>query len=396
MAHQRKHTTASTASPYKPIATSSPTSQRETHYKKNNSNLALQASPHPHPQRTRKRDRVQQTFSSILTKLSFSKENDTCSTDIEKLQQENLLLKQTIEYLESQNAQLSQSHQKQRIILEQFEGEGRQVYDQDGNLIENDWWDQDSPSTTGLRQRKTYDEESQSFSQGSSVSHTSSLTQEHVPLTSKPSKDMDTESCQEFDENACPIEPDISFKDALKDRAYWLVGLLTLQSMSGFILARNEDLLQTHPVIVYFLTMLVGAGGNAGNQAAVRVIRGIALGTLNERTQKQFLNREFKMAVSLSVILSLAGFIRATAFGTPFPETVAVTSALAIIVFTSICFGAVLPLILRKIDVDPAHSSTTIQVIMDILGVVLTVFVSTTLLDSPLGKLIIGKLTGAE
>ena len=126
------------------------------------------------------------------------------------------------------------------------------------------------------------------------------------------------------------------------------------------------------------------------------VIRGIALGTLNERTQKQFLNREFKMAVSLSAILSLAGFIRATAFGTPFAETVAVTSALAIIVFTSICFGAVLPLILRKIDVDPAHSSTTIQVIMDILGVVLTVFVSTTILDSPLGKLIIGKLTGTE
>ena len=97
------------------------------------------------------------------------------------------------------------------------------------------------------------------------------MTQEHVPLTSKPTgSDIEQESCEEFDENACPIEPDISFKDALKDRAYWLVGLLSLQSMSGFILARNEELLQTHPVIVYFLTMLVGAGGNAGNQAAVR------------------------------------------------------------------------------------------------------------------------------
>ena len=71
-------------------------------------------------------------------------------------------------------------------------------------------------------------------------------------------------------DGSCPLEPDISFKDALKDRAKWLVGLLALQSMSGFILARNELLLQTHPVIVYFLTMLVGAGGNAGNQAAVR------------------------------------------------------------------------------------------------------------------------------
>ncbi len=82
------------------------------------------------------------------------------------------------------------------------------------------------------------------------------------------------EECEDgvfaYGDGSCPIEPDISFKDALKDRAYWLVGLLALQSMSGFILARNEELLQTHPVIVYFLTMLVGAGGNAGNQAAVR------------------------------------------------------------------------------------------------------------------------------
>lgn len=118
------------------------------------------------------------------------------------------------------------------------------------------------------------------------------------------------------------------------------------------------------------------------------------MGTLNERTQRQFLNREFKMALCLSTILSLAGFIRAFIFRTPFAETIAVTAALALIVFTSICFGAILPLILRKIDVDPAHSSTTIQVIMDILGVVMTVFVSTIVLDSPMGQLIINKLAG--
>ena len=38
---------------------------------------------------------------------------------------------------------------------------------------------------------------------------------------------------------------------------------------------RDEALLQDHPTIIYFLTMLVGAGGNAGNQASVRVIRGM-------------------------------------------------------------------------------------------------------------------------
>jgi Mg/Co/Ni transporter MgtE len=63
---------------------------------------------------------------------------------------------------------------------------------------------------------------------------------------------------------------DEGFLQNIMDRAGWLVGLLVLQSMSSFILARNEALLQSHLVIVRFLTMLVGAGGNAGNQASVR------------------------------------------------------------------------------------------------------------------------------
>lgn len=59
------------------------------------------------------------------------------------------------------------------------------------------------------------------------------------------------------------------FCRAIYDRGGWLVGLLVLQSMSSFIIKRNEGLLQQHGAIVQFLTMLVGAGGNAGNQASV-------------------------------------------------------------------------------------------------------------------------------
>jgi len=180
----------------------------------------------------------------------------------------------------------------------------------------------------------------------------------------------------------CPINPKSTFWELLNERAGWLVGLLTLQSLSGFILSNNEELLQVHPVIVYFLTMLVGAGGNAGNQASVRVIRGIALGKLNHaNTTKLFLQREMVMAFTLSVVLSCAGFLRAVVFDTPMLETIAVTTALALIVVISIGLGAVLPLVLRKLHVDPAHSSTTIQVVMDILGVLLTILVSRLILD---------------
>eukprot|EP00538_Stauroneis_constricta_P002426 CAMPEP_0119561736 /NCGR_PEP_ID=MMETSP1352-20130426/18485_1 /TAXON_ID=265584 /ORGANISM="Stauroneis constricta, Strain CCMP1120" /LENGTH=482 /DNA_ID=CAMNT_0007610009 /DNA_START=31 /DNA_END=1479 /DNA_ORIENTATION=+ len=176
-------------------------------------------------------------------------------------------------------------------------------------------------------------------------------------------------------------EPE-SFCSAIQERAGWLIGLLVLQSMSSFIIAKNESLLKKHGVIVQFLTMLVGAGGNAGNQASVRVIRGLAIGTVHDGNTRQFLRDELLMGTSLSCLLGLAGFIRAIVFSVPMVETVAITSSLFMIVFMSVAIGATLPLVMKMVHIDPAHSSTTIQVIMDILGVTVTVGMCQLILDS--------------
>lgn len=171
------------------------------------------------------------------------------------------------------------------------------------------------------------------------------------------------------------------FMDQLKERASWLIGLLVLQSCSSFIIQNNQRFLQKHMTIVQFLTMLVGAGGNAGNQAAVRVIRGLAVGTLNHRTTKNFLYNEAKMALSLSFLIGMTGFARAAVFHVPPGETIAVTASVCVIVAISVAIGNALPLGMRRVGIDPAHSSTTIQVIMDILGVFITVCVSSFVLS---------------
>jgi len=179
-----------------------------------------------------------------------------------------------------------------------------------------------------------------------------------------------------------PSHRQMTFLQALTDRAGWLIGLLVFQSLSSFILARNESLLQEHTVIVHFLTMLVGAGGNAGNQASVGVVRGIAIGSVNRSNARKVLGREFIMGVALSLILGLAGLLRAKVFAVPWWETMAITTSLYLIVIISVILGASLPLAMEAGGIDPAHSSTTIQVIMDITGVVITVHVSKFLLDS--------------
>ena len=312
------------------------------------------------------------------------------------LRQENDVLRDQIAELEKENARLAATHvvSPDQIVIERFEGENLPLFDARGQEVKP-WYDDDEEDDKRGEpnaEKAAAQQKAAATVAAAALAATAAAREEYTSLNGA-GADMIGESCDEYDGLTCPIEPDVTFGDALRDRAYWLCGLLAMQSLSGFILSRNEILLQNHPVIVYFLTMLVGAGGNAGNQASVRVIRGLALGTLNERTQRQFLNREFKMALCLCGLLSAAGFVRAAAFRTPLPETIAITASLALIVMSSICLGAVLPLVLQKLRVDPAHSSTTIQVIMDILGVVMTVAVSTAMLDSPFGQFILSKLS---
>lgn len=336
--------------------------------------------------------------------------NGDADLELLQLRNENKLLQERLKLLQTQNDQLLKQHQsstsstsstsgsssttqptppkkqipyEQRLILEDFEGEGIPTFDARGGMI--DGWDR-----TKRRYSEPWDDvddigeymefEVEGGTNTKALARIGRLSvesdEENYDEFGLSSPAVEDDVCEYDDQSnkwmssvgECPVEPNITFVDAMKSRARWLVGLLALQSCSGFILSRNEALLQDHPVIIYFLTMLVGAGGNAGNQASVRVIRGLALGTLNPETQSQFLSRELRMAFALSLILSLAGFLRATLFHTPLPETMAITFALSMIVFSSICLGAVLPLLLQKLGVDPAHSSTTIQVVMDVLG----------------------------
>jgi len=168
------------------------------------------------------------------------------------------------------------------------------------------------------------------------------------------------------------VEESSSFYRNLYDRSRWLIGLLLFQSLSSFILHYNEKILQSHPSLIYFLTMLVGAGGNAGNQATVRGIRAIAIGKLSLETAHSFVYSELIMAFAISGLLGIFGFFRVIlSAGCTMSETATITTALVLIVYSSIAVGAVLPILFYKFGIDPAHSSTTIQVLMDIAGVLI-------------------------
>jgi Mg/Co/Ni transporter MgtE len=74
----------------------------------------------------------------------------------------------------------------------------------------------------------------------------------------------------------------------------------------------------------------------------------------------------------LAVAVVLAGFARVVAFEAASVDAFAISASLFLIVTSSVVLGTALPLGLNKLRIDAAHASTSIQVIMDVLGVLIT------------------------
>ncbi|GBF90066.1 magnesium transporter [Raphidocelis subcapitata] len=157
-------------------------------------------------------------------------------------------------------------------------------------------------------------------------------------------------------------------------RGRWLVGLMAAQSLSSIILDRYSDLLREHLVITLFLTMLVGAGGNAGNQSSIKVIRGLATGALDtsDACIRATLAEQAAVGVLLGGALSAAGFARVFLTNGSLANSSAIGLSVLGIVSSSCLLGSGLPFMLARAGVDPANAGTSIQVVMDVLGVAIT------------------------
>eukprot|EP00759_Apiculatamorpha_spiralis_P040471 PhF_6_TR39029/c0_g1_i2/m.58415 len=154
-----------------------------------------------------------------------------------------------------------------------------------------------------------------------------------------------------------------------------LVSLLLIQSLSQFILERFEATISRHVIIPMFLTMLVGAGGNAGNQATVRAITGLATGSIQGKHFFRLLRKEFVVGLLCAMILTGMGFARVHYFyghQNLYWSVLAISLALFCIVLISVILGCILPFILLVFRMNVEHAAPMIQVMMDIIGVLLT------------------------
>jgi len=154
-------------------------------------------------------------------------------------------------------------------------------------------------------------------------------------------------------------------------RVRFLAILMVFQSCSGFILDSYSDFIETHLFLTLYLTMLVGAGGNAGNQSAVNVIRGLATGELAVSQARGLLWFETQAGIIEGALLTSICFCRVYIFQQELRSSIAVSLSLFAITAISVVVGAFLPLAFDRCGLDAAHAGPAIQVVMDVLGVFL-------------------------
>jgi magnesium transporter len=157
-----------------------------------------------------------------------------------------------------------------------------------------------------------------------------------------------------------------------RKRVLWLVVLLVLSYLSSVVLKFYSDILQIVVPLAFFIPMLTGTCGNTGMQSATLIIRGLATGEVELKDFFRVFSREILMGVFLGIILGSLSFIRARFVDiNPFIG-VAVGLAVFISVLAANMIGAVLPLLLKKLKIDPAVSAGPfITTIIDVTSLIL-------------------------
>lgn len=165
-----------------------------------------------------------------------------------------------------------------------------------------------------------------------------------------------------------------------RKRVTWLVLLVFANLFSGAGIAYFEDTIAAQVVLVFFLPLLIGSGGNAGAQAATLMVRGMATGDVGVKDWGKLLGRELMVAGALGLTMALAVAPIGVMRGGEAVAMVVATSMVTIVLFGSL-LGMCLPFILNRVGWDPATASAPlVTTLIDASGVLIYFSIATAVL----------------
>lgn len=157
----------------------------------------------------------------------------------------------------------------------------------------------------------------------------------------------------------------------VRSRIVWLLVLAVGATLTVQVLEVFEGTLAQVTVLALFVPLLIGTGGNTGNQAATTVTRALALGDVRARDIVKVLGREARVGLLLGLLLGTLGF---TIAGTIYDWHLGLVIGTTLVAVCTVAatIGGVMPLIARAVKVDPAvFSNPFISTFVDASGLII-------------------------
>lgn len=141
----------------------------------------------------------------------------------------------------------------------------------------------------------------------------------------------------------------------VKARLPWLLILMVSLMVTGAIISYFEDILSKVIVLVAYMPLLMGTGGNTGTQASTLIVRGLALDEVDYDDAFKVLWKELRISFMIGLVLSTPNFLKIIFIDgeSPMIALTVCTSMILIIAFAK-CLGGMVPMLAKKIGVDPA------------------------------------------
>ncbi|MCE7078624.1 magnesium transporter [Streptomyces sp. ST2-7A] len=154
-------------------------------------------------------------------------------------------------------------------------------------------------------------------------------------------------------------------------RALWLMLLLVAATLTVSVTQAFEGELETVTQLALFIPLLIGTGGNAGAQAATTAVRALAVGEVRTSDLLKVIWRECRTGLLLGLMLAVVGFgVGAVFVGLEIAAVVAVT--LVIICAWAATVGGTMPLLAKKVRIDPAVvSAPMVTTLVDATGLII-------------------------
>ena len=161
-------------------------------------------------------------------------------------------------------------------------------------------------------------------------------------------------------------------RELLRRRFGWLAALLAFDFLTGTVLKTFEDALSAVVALTFFIPMLLDTGGNAGAQTSITIIRGLATGDVDFKSVWRVVRLELSTAFLMAVGIGVIAFLRAWFLQKDPLLSIVVALTMFCLILLAIATGIVLPLLSKKVGLDPAVLAGPITTsVVDICGLII-------------------------